>query len=408
MLKNKKVMIVAHFCDFGEENSNNRFNYLADFLGSHGYEVELVTSSFSHRDKVQRIKKKLDNKKYKTTLIYEPSYQKNISLKRLFISHYIMAKNLHKYLNECDCPDILYCSIPSINVAEVVSKYAEKNSIPLVLDVQDLWPEAYRLILKQESLYHFATRSMKKRVNKVYRAADQIIAVSDTYAERAKSVNKKCDTPITIYLGTERAIFERAIKNCSPKYSKPDNEFWIGYCGTLGHSYDLVIVMEAMKYLAKNRICNIRFVVIGSGPLEKKFKQKAKELGISCIFTGKLPYDQMCAQLNQCDIAVNPITKGAAQSIINKHADYAIAGLPVVNTQKCEEYCDLLKKYNCGINCEPDSVEQIAKAILLFARDKTMCMIMRENARKMGVEKFERSNTYGEILQVIQKLLKDK
>lgn len=405
MSEKKKVMIVAHFCDYGHENSNNRFNYLADLLEVHGYEVELVTSSFSHRDKAQRVEEKTNNKKYKTTLIYEPSYQKNISLKRLFISHHVMARNLRKYLKECGRPDVVYCAIPSINVSEVVSEYTQKYSIPFAIDVQDLWPEAYRLILKNERLYHLTTRTMIKRVDKVYRAADQIVSVSDTYTERAKSVNMKCVNPITVYLGTEGAVFDSAVQNCTPKYLKPDNEFWLGYCGTLGHSYDLTIVMEAMKMIAGRKISNIRLMAIGSGPLEEKFKQKAAELGISCTFTGKLPYDQMCAQLNQCDIAVNPIAKGAMQSIINKHADYAIAGLPVVNTQECEEYRNLLKMYDCGINCEPESVEQVAEAILSLARDEAMCATMRENARKMGAEKFERSKTYQDILQGVQKLL---
>lgn len=404
MVEKKKVMIVAHFCDYGSESSNNRFNYLADLLAQE-YEVELVTSSFSHRDKAQRVELKDENQKYKTILIYEPSYRKNISLKRLFMSHHIIAHNLQKYLQECNRPDVVYCAIPSINVSEVVSEYAQKHSIPFVIDVQDLWPEAYKLILKNESLYRLATGIMKKRVDKVYEAADQIVAVSDTYAERAKSMNTKCGNPITVYLGTERAIFNNAVQDCTPKYSKPDNEFWLGYCGTLGHSYDLTIVMEAMRMLADSGIGNIRLMAIGSGPFEEKFKQKALEQGISCIFTGKLPYGQMCAQLSQCDIAVNPITKGAAQSIINKHADYAIAGLPVVNTQECEEYRTLLEKYDCGINCEPDSAKQVAEAIFLLSKDKEMCAVMHENALKMGVEKFERSKTYGEILEGIRKLL---
>ena len=404
MAEKKKVMIVAHFCDYGLENSNNRFNYLADLLAQE-YEVKLVTSSFSHRDKAQRGELKNENQKYKTRLIYEPSYRKNISLKRLFISHHVIAQNLRKYLQECNRPDIVYCAIPSINVSEVISEYVQKYSIPFVIDVQDLWPEAYRLILKNESLYRLATGIMKKRIDRVYEAADQIVAVSETYAERAKSANTKCGNPITVYLGTERAVFNSAVQNCTPKYTKPDNEFWIGYCGTLGHSYDLTIVMEAMRMLADSGISNIRLMAIGSGPLEEKFKQKASELGISCTFTGKLPYEQMCAQLSQCDIAVNPITKGAAQSIINKHADYAIAGLPVVNTQECEEYRTLLEKYDCGINCKPDSAEQVAEAIYLLLRDKEVYAVMHENAHKMGVEKFERSKTYGEILEGIRNLL---
>lgn len=405
MLKKKKIMIIAHFCDYGQENSNNRFNYLADFLENHEYEVELITSSFSHRDKKQRVEEEDKKRRYKMTLIYEPAYKKNISMKRLFISHRIMARNLRKYLQGCERPDVVYCAIPSINVAEVASRYAEKYSIPFVIDIQDLWPEAYRLILKNKRLYSLSTRTMKMRVDKVYRSADQIISVSDTYAERAKSVNIKCDNPITVYLGSERAFFDSAVQNNIPKYLKPNKEFWIGYCGTLGHSYDLTVVMEAMKMLVERGIRNLCLMVIGSGPLEEAFKRQAMELGISCIFTGKLPYDQMCAQLNQCDIAVNPIAKGAAQSIINKHADYAIAGLPVINTQECEEYRNLLKKYECGINCEAESVEQVAEAIHFFMENQEIYDLMCKKAREMGDERFERRKRYTEILHAIERVL---
>lgn len=399
----KRVMVIAHFCDYGEENSNNRFNYLADMLHNAGLEVELVTSSFSHRDKRQRQEKK--GKPYPITLIHEPSYTKNVSLKRLFVSHRVMAENLKNYLSSCTKPDLVYCAIPSTEVSEIAARYAKDCGVPFVIDVQDLWPEAYRVILKNNALYNAATFAMKKRIDAVYAAADQIVAVSDTYAQRAKSVNQKCAAPITVFLGTEAAAFESAVRDNSPVFSKPDHEFWLGYCGTLGHSYDLTIVMEAMKKLADSGVQNLRLVVIGSGPLEEKLKQKAVDLGVCCTFTGKLPYGQMCAQLSQCDIAVNPITKGAAQSIINKHADYAIAGLPVVNTQECKEYRDLLTKYECGINCEPESVEQVAEAILLLSRNLELCAAMREKARKMGIEKFERSTTYEAILRVIKRLL---
>ena len=40
-----------------------------------------------------------------------------------------------------------------------------------------------------------------------------------------------------------------------------------------------------------------------------------------------MSYEDMVQTLVQCDIAVNPIIKGAAQSIINKVGDYAAAGL---------------------------------------------------------------------------------
>lgn len=60
----------------------------------------------------------------------------------------------------------------------------------------------------------------------------------------------------------------------------------------------------------------------------------------------------MCALIDSCDIVVNPITGGAAASIINKHADYAACGHPVVNSQEANEYRKLVEEYDMGLNCE--------------------------------------------------------
>lgn len=112
----------------------------------------------------------------------------------------------------------------------------------------------------------------------------------------------------------------------------------------------------------------------------------------------------MAANLCKSDIAVNPIVKGAAQSIINKHADYAAAGLPVVNTQECQEYRNLLNSYECGINCEVDSVNQVAKALQELIENPQMRKQMGSNSRRMAEERFDRRNTYPQIVRVIEGL----
>lgn len=400
MAGKKRIMIIAHFCDYGDENSNNRFNYLANMLAASGYEVELITSSFSHRDKKQR--EETATGTYKTTLIYEPSYSKNISLKRLFVSHRVMANNLKKYLESSVKPDLIYCAIPSINVSEVAAEYAEENDVPFFIDVQDLWPEAYKLILKNEIAYRLATKSMQKRVDRVYAAADQVIAVSETYAERAMRVNRKCRKSLAVYLGTELAVFDRNVQRNEPVAKKPEGEFWVGYCGTLGHSYDLSVVIQALQKQKTRGVENVRFVVIGSGPLEEQFRSLADERGVNCLFTEKLPYEKMCVQLSECDIVVNPIAKGAAQSIINKHGDYAMAGLPVINTQECEEYRQLITKYDCGINCAVGSEAEVADALRKMIQDENLRKQMGRHSRQMAEELFDRRKTYQKIVDMIE------
>jgi len=399
----KKIIIVAHFCDYATENTNNRFNYLASMLGKKGYEVELITSSFSHRDKKQRIEIKDNQKTYQLTLIHEPSYRKNVSLKRLLISHKIFAKNVYHYLKQSRRPDLLYCAFPSIDVAKVASEYAVNNNIPFIIDIQDLWPEAFQMTFNIPIFSNIIFSPLTKTANKIYGSADEIIAVSKTYVDRAMIAAKKGANGHVVYLGTDLDKFDSFNqKDSSFILDKRNDEKWIAYCGTLGKSYDLISVIDALDLLKENAP---KFIVMGDGPRKEEFEQYASKKQISCLFTGRLPYIQMCSVLKKCDMVVNPIVGDSVASIINKHADYAASGLPVINTQNSEEYRQLVRDYQMGVNCVNGDSKDIASKIENLLSNELQCIVMGRNARKCSEEKFNRKYTYQQIVRVIEKYL---
>jgi len=109
--------------------------------------------------------------------------------------------------------------------------------------------------------------------------------------------------------------------------------------------------------------------------------------------------------LKRCDIAVNPIVKGAAQSIINKHMDYAMSGLPVINTQESKEYRSLLEAYSCGINCECGNARGVCDALEILVNNSEKRIIMGQGSRKMGEELFDRPVGYGRIIGIVKSFL---
>ena len=115
----------------------------------------------------------------------------------------------------------------------------------------------------------------------------------------------------------------------------------------------------------------------------------------------RVPYDEMCALIDSCDIVVNPITGGAAASIINKHADYAACGHPVVNSQEANEYRKLVEEYDMGLNCENGDAIDLATKLEALIEDKDLRCRMGMNARKCAEEKFNRKKTYVKIEKVI-------
>lgn len=57
-----------------------------------------------------------------------------------------------------------------------------------------------------------------------------------------------------------------------------------------------------------------------------------------------------------CDFLFNPILKDVVQSITNKVGNYALAALPIISAEECQEYCDLVDEYHCEFNCEAGEV----------------------------------------------------
>ena len=391
----KKLLVIANFTKLPNENGNSRFTYIINLIDKEKYDVELITSSFSHGEKKQRGEIKIEGLDYKITLIKEPGYKKNVSLKR-FYSHYIFAKNVKKYLEKSkNNPDIIYCAVPSLDVAKVVSNFAKKNNVRFIIDIQDLWPEAFKMVFNVPVISNIIFAPMERLANKIYSKADDIVAVSDTYVKRAIKVNQKCDKKLTVFLGTDLDYFDKC-KN-KDKSEKDKKNLEIAYIGTLGHSYNIKNIIDAIAILNQKEIENIKFVIMGNGPLEQEFKNYAIEKNVTCEFTGRLDYEKMIPRLCEADIAVNPIKKGAAQSIINKVGDYAAAGLPVISTQECTEYKKIVEDYKIGYNVQNDSPEEIAEKILELYNNEELRKEYGKNNRYLAEEKFNRKTNYLKI-----------
>ena len=396
----KKILIIANFTKLPWEKGNSRFPYIINLIDKEKYEVELVTSSFSHGDKRQREKQPEDmNLDYKITLIDEPGYKKNVSLKR-FYSHHVFAKNVEKHLGQIEKPDVIYCAIPSLDVAKVAAKYAENNDIKFIIDIQDLWPEAFKMVFNVPVISDIIFYPMKKTADYIYSKASSIVAVSKTYANRAAIVNKKFEKKLSVFLGTDLDYFDEAHKMF--EIVPFDDVVRIAYIGTLGSSYDIKCVIDSIKILNNKGIKNILFVVMGNGPLQEDFEAYSKEMDVNCDFTGRMAYEEMVGKLCSCDIAVNPIRKGSAGSIINKVGDYAAAGLPVVNTQESKEYRKLVEDYQIGFNVENGNAIELAEKLELLYKDESLRKRLGKNNRRLAEEKFDRARTYKEIKKLIE------
>ena len=397
----RDIVIIANFCRDFSLNDNGRFMYLCKELSVQNH-VEIITSDFSHSKKTKKPPLK-HNWPFKITFLHEPGYSKNISLSR-FKSHYNWGREVYKYLQGRTKPDVIYCAIPSLTAAYLSSKYCEAKNVRFVIDIQDLWPEAFKMTFNVPVLSSICFFPFKMIADVIYKRADDIFAVSSTYVDRALRVNRKCKNAETVFLGTDLSKFDRGAGEKLP-FSKKNDDIWIGYCGSLSKSYDIKCVIDALEILSEKYQETPVFIVMGDGGKKVEFEEYAKEKGVRVHFLGRLDYPVMCDVLKLCDIVVNPITKGSAASIINKHGDYAASGKPVINTQESMEYRNLIETYHMGYNCMNGNAYDVAEKLNLLITDSALRHLMGKNARVCAEEKFDRSITYQSIINAIEKEL---
>ena len=404
-MKKCRVLLVNNSVYLPGEGGYKRTMYMFDMMKKMDYEVTLVTGDFNHYKKMKRDISDFREKypEYNNIVFLKmPAYKKNISIKRYFSEKY-WSHEFHKWFQKnADRFDVVFFS--DIDYILPVNRLCEEKKIKKIVDIRDLRPEAFHVVIKNNLLYNLLFFPMKLKADKAYRCADEFVAVSQEYLNRGLKANNKVKDPVVVYLGSTLERFYKGVEEFSVNYPKKENEVWITYAGTLGESYDLETIIRAARKAENNGLDNVRFKILGQGPDEMKLKALARELQCTNIdFLGFLPYEKMAAFLSKSDMTINAIKKTASQSIINKVADYLAAGIPLLNGCECVEQQNMILEYNVGINFESENSDSLFSKICVLLDNTNLCKTMGENAKRLALEKFDRKTSYLEIMKTIDK-----
>ncbi len=404
-----KIAVVTMGVCLNDEKGYTRFRYICDFLSDAGYQVDLFTTTFQHWDKAQRDLEKIrrDDYKFGIRFLYEPGYKKNIDLRRIY-SHRIAAKNLTKLLEQDGSYDLIYAEIPPNDVALAAARYADRNGIPFVADVNDLWPEAMRMVLDIPVLSDIIFYPLKRDAEKVYSLVSGVIGTSDEYRDRPFASGDRKIPRETVYVGNELKVFDGGAEANRDQARKQQGEFWVSYAGTIGTSYDIRTMLLAAEILWQRGYDNIRFKILGGGPMKEELEELANSRNIRNVeFAGYVPYGEMAAWLKASDILVNSFVKKAPQSIVTKIGDYLAAGKPMINTCMSPEFRAKVEHDGFGINIMPEDADILADAVLKLYEDEAGRKRMGENARRIAEEQFDRPKSYQKIERMIADLIRE-
>lgn len=383
-----------------------RYSYLVKLLVETGHTVTWWTSQFAHLGKRYLTKEEVNlensnlmpNGRIITT--WTTSYTKHVGLKRL-VNHVIWAFTFYRVAkNAADTPDVMLLSSPPLTVAFFARRLARARRSILVLDIQDLWPEAFDVALppalRPIGKIGFAPLRAVETAN--FRQADALIAVSQTYLTNALA--RAGDKPgRVIPIGIDLDRWPTVTK----KYSGQVN---ICYAGTLGAQHDVATVIRAAKMLESRS--DIRFFIAGDGPQRQEIEALARSCGLSNItFTGWLDLVSLQRLLLDCHVGILAVSQGSVISIPAKTFDYMAAGLALVSSVPGELQC-FMQANRFGVHYHAASPESLAAAISAMTNDPQALIQMGHRSRQIVESEFDRRKLSLDLINFAERLVVEK
>jgi len=237
-------------------------------------------------------------------------------------------------------------------------------------------------------------RLMKYPMRRLYKNAASIVAVSRNTKGLLESVGVPGDLITVIYNGVGGEMLSRAPD--AGKISSLRAKHGIGGSAPVIITVARVLprkgqdmVIRALS-LVKKEFPNIVYVVVGEGRFRKRFGELAGESGVggSVIFTGGISHEEIVDYLDMSDVFIMPSREwdNKVEGLPNALLEASARARPVIAGKRGGS-AEAVRDGVTGILVDPESVTEIAEAVVSLLKDPVMARHMGEKGRKM-IEEF--------------------
>lgn len=394
-----KVWIVNPYDPLpGDLEQLGRYGQLCRQLATTGHDVTWWTSDFVHRFKrplqTGPVQDAARGEGYEVVFIPTPAYERNVSFRRLW-SHRVFANRLRTAVEHRDPPDVILASSPPLEAANEIAKYGRRRGIPVIVDVQDQWPDTFVRALPRvlRPLRRIVLGPWYGYERSAYRNAYAVCGVANGYVQRALDVGgAKADVgefPLGADVQALRQAADRGAEKFEAHWRKQSGQIRFVYSGSLSRSYDCMTIVQAARQVRDVCDADVQFVITGRGELGDAIDAFIREHHLDNITrAGFLDPDEWAYLMSQADAGFNASTADSLIYLPNKIFAYTAFGLAVLNTitGQCGE---IVEQNGCGLNYTAGDVEQCAQAVITLTTNESRRAAMQEASRRLGENEFD-------------------
>ena len=262
-------------------------------------------------------------------------------------------------------PDVIYAYHPPLTVGITASFIRLFRRIPVVYDIQDMWPDTLRatgMIGNPRAL-----NIVEAVCQWVYRRVDQIVVLSPGFKRLLTQRGVPAAKVDVIYNWADEAALASTTGQLPATFPRSE-KFRIVFAGNMGKAQALDTVLDAAALLEAHgsRVC---FVMLGGGVEVSRLKLRAVELRLnSVVFLPPVPMAEVGTLLHAADALLVHLRKDPLFEITipSKTQAYMTVGKPLLMAVNGDA-ADLLLQSGGGVVAESEDARALAMSAEMLA-----------------------------------------
>jgi colanic acid biosynthesis glycosyl transferase WcaI len=367
-----------------------------------GFDVEVVTGFPNYPGgrvypgyKVKWLQREVIDGVNITRLPLYPNHDQS-AIKRVLNYASFAASSLAYLLFMAKRADVMYAYHPPLTVGVAASIVRVIRRIPVVYDIQDMWPDTLRATGMLNNAR--ALRVVNAVCNWVYRRVDHMVVLSPGF----KRLLLQRDVPESklsvIYNWADEASLSAPVGHLHPVFTERDG-FRILFAGNMGKAQALDTVLQAAELLQQQG-SQVRWMMLGGGVEVERLKAEACRQKLSnVVFFPAVQMAEVGAYLKAADALLVHLRNDPlfAITIPSKTQAYMAVGKPLLMAVDGDA-ADLVKQSGGGVVTPSEDAQALADAAQSLANmDPNALLEMGHQCRafyarhlslNVGVEKF--------------------
>jgi len=268
------------------------------------------------------------------------------------------------------------------------------KGVPVVLWVQDLWPQSAEATGYITSTW--LLKILEKFVIFAYRGTDLLLVQSEAFIKPVKKLS--LNVPVIYHPNSVDNIFS-STKKYKTKVNSLKGGFNVMFAGNVGEAQSVNTILEAAVILKKHK--EIKFIIVGNGSKINWLSNQIKKKSLNNIFLeGRYPMEEMPNLLKSASALLVSLKNQHIFSLTipNKLQAYLAVGKPIIASLNGEG-ARIVKEAKAGLTANAEDPKSLAEAIL------KMYLMTSEERSKLGENGKKYFKKYFDKNLLVEKLI---